>query len=153
MFRRDRPPADTGAGSDAPGLVAVWLPADVQVATVGETFYQDAIAAAAAGIAQGSLPVATLVPEPVNPHDKFAVHLSGRPAGHLPRDVAQRVQFRIRAFMHANGGRPPASAASITYHDVGPEVVLHLDPAPVGLTAAAFHMTPDLDRPSPNSCR
>jgi hypothetical protein len=88
------------------------------------------------------------VPEPDNPHDKFAVgvHLSGRPAGHLPRDVAQRVQLRIRAFMDANRGRPPACAASITYHDVGPEVVLHLDPAPLGLTAAAFHMTPDLDR-------
>jgi hypothetical protein len=126
----------------------MWLPGDVQVATVGETFYQDARAAAEAGIAQGSLPVATLVPEPDNPHDKFAVgvHLNGRPAGHLPRDVAQRVQLTIRAFMDADGGRPPACAASITYHDVGAEVVLHLDPAPLGLTAAAFHMTPDLDR-------
>jgi hypothetical protein len=91
----------------------MWLPGDVQVATVGETFYQDAIAAAAAGIAQGLLPVATLVPEPDNQHDKFAVGvLNGRPAGHLPRDVAQRVQLTIRAFMDANGGRPPACPAS-----------------------------------------
>lgn len=85
----------------------------LQVAIVGETFYQDAIAAAASGIEQGSLPVATLVPEPDNPHDKFAVgvHLNGRPAGHLRRDVARRVQLSIRAFMDANGGRPPASSS------------------------------------------
>jgi hypothetical protein len=48
--------------------------------------------------------------------------------------------------METNGARPPACPASISHHEVGPEVVLHLDPAPLGLTAAAFDTVPDLDR-------
>ena len=104
MFRRARPPAPTGAARPAPGLVPIWLPGGVRVAIVGETFYQDANAAAASGIAQGSLPVETVVLEPDNRHDNFAVgvHLNGRPAGHLLRDVVQRVKLSIRAFMDAN---------------------------------------------------
>jgi hypothetical protein len=143
IFRLARLRASAGAASAAPIVQPIWLPGDVEVAVVGETFYWEAITAASASTA----PVAVLLPEPGNPHDPFAVgiHLNNRPAGHLSWEVARQVQAAIQAFIAANGGRPPTCPASIFQHDVGPEVVLHLGPARLGLTAGSFDTVPDLD--------
>lgn len=68
-------------------------------AVVGESHYQPALVAAAAGtqVAEGDFSggpevIAALVPEPRNPHDRNAVRvdIAGRTVGYLPREDAAR---------------------------------------------------------------
>ncbi|WP_164887553.1 HIRAN domain-containing protein [Paenirhodobacter populi] len=60
---------------------------------VGESYYQDALAAIAGPKTEGGVEhvcTARLVPEPSNPHDPnaVAVHIGGRKVGHLSRLAA-----------------------------------------------------------------
>jgi hypothetical protein len=87
--------------------------------------------------------------------------VNGEHVGFLPRDMARRVQPAIAAFSHTHGGRLVSCPAQIRWHDVGPQVVLLLDPGPLGLRPEAFETVPDmaatigrllvrLDEPSPH---
>lgn len=139
-----------------------WLPGRIEVQVAGEWFHQDAIHAVEEHRSPGSLLVAVLVPDPGNPYDSnaVAVEVNGELVGFLPRDMARRVQPAIAAFSHAHGGRLVSCPAEIRWHDVGPQVVLLLDPQPLGLQPEALETVPDmaaaierllarLDEPSP----
>jgi hypothetical protein len=141
----------------------VWLPGRIEVQVAGESFHQDAIHAVEERSPPGSPLVAVLVPDPGNAHDSnaVAVYVNGEHVGFLPRDMARRVQPAIAAFSHTHGGRLVSCPAQIRWHDVGPQVVLLLDPGPLGLRPEAFETVPDMaatigrllvrfDEPSPH---
>jgi tetratricopeptide (TPR) repeat protein len=124
-----------------------WLPGAVQVAVAGETFHADAIRTVQWASSPGKPLVAVLTPEPDNFHDPHAVavHLNGQHVGYLPREVAARVQPALVRFGQEHGGCLVSTPAEIRMHDLGPEIVLWLDPRPLGVSAEAFQVVPDLD--------
>jgi hypothetical protein len=141
----------------------VWLPGGIEVQVAGESFHEDAIHAVEERRSPGSPLVAVLVPDTGNPYDPNAVaaYVNGKLVGFLPRDMARRVQPAIVAFCHPHGGRLVSCPAEIRWHDVGPQVVLLLDPEPLGLRPEAFEAVPDMaatigrllarfDEPSPH---
>ncbi len=140
----------------------VWLPGNVEVRVAGESFHVDAIRAAEQSRSPGSQLTAVLVPDPGNAHDSHAVevHVNGEHVGFLLREVAARAQAAIVAFSLAHGGRRVSCPAEIRWRDVGPQVVLLLDPRPLGLRAEMLTAVPDmavtimrllsrLDKPAP----
>jgi hypothetical protein len=103
-----------------------------------------------------------LVPDPTNAYDPnaLAVYVNDQHVGFLPRDLAWRLRPALAAFSHAYGGCLVACAAEIRWHDIGPQVVLLIDPHPLGLRAEDFETIPNmaatigrllarLDEPSP----
>lgn len=80
----------------------------MRMSVVGESFYQDAIIKVSGAPASGEFRhecTACLVPEPTNPHDKFAVRveIDGTHVGYLPRGSARRYHRRLVALL-ADGG-------------------------------------------------
>jgi tetratricopeptide (TPR) repeat protein len=160
--KAERKATAAAAAVSASQLKRVWLPGRMEVQVAGESFHQDAIHAVEEHSSPGSPLVADLRPDPGNPHDSnaVAVYVNGEHVGFLPRDMAPRMQPAIAAFSHANGGRLVSCPAEIRWHDVGPQVVLRLDPRPLGLSPEAVETVPDmaattmrllarLDEPSP----
>jgi hypothetical protein len=131
-----------------PGPEPVWLPGNVEVQIVGETFYLAAIKAATRRVPPGSRLPAVLIAEPDNPYDANAVgvYLNGQRVGHLAREIAPAVRAALAKFAGANDGRPPACPAQVIWHDAVPQVILYLDPAPLGLPASLFSGVPDSAR-------
>lgn len=135
-----------------PGPAPAWLPGDVEVQVVGETFYAAAIREAERCGRPGLPHVAVLVPEPDNPHDHnaIAVFVNGFLVGHLPREVAAAVQPSLVAFTVASSGRAVACPARISWQQIDgqpvAQVVLSLDPAPLGLQPEDFDYVPEIDR-------
>lgn len=138
--RQPRAAVITGPGPDP-----VWLPGDAEVQVSGETFHEEAIRNATRH--EGPV-AAVLVPEPGNPHDAsaVAVFLGGRLAGHLSRHVTPVVQPALTAFLAARQARGVSCPARISWHQIEErtvaQVVLLLDPAPLGLTADSFRPVP-----------
>lgn len=130
----------------------MWLPGDVEVQVSGETFHAEAIRAADRCTPPGVPDVAVLVPEPGNPHDHsaIAVFVNGFLCGYLSREIAGAVQPALTAFAKENGGRAVSCPAQILWHDIDNQViaqiVLHLDPSPLGLAPAVFGQVPEIDR-------
>lgn len=163
--RRRSPGADSvaqGTSRDDSHGQPVWLPGTIEVQVAGESFHEDAIRTAEKRRAPGSPFVAVLEPDPGNVYDSnaVAVYVDGEHVGFLPREVARRVQLAIATFSDAHGGRLVSCPAQIRWHDVGPQVVLLLDPRPLGLQPEVFETIPDmavtimrflarLDQPSP----
>ncbi len=145
--RRDRP-----AARDAQGPLRihqdrlVWLPGQVEVQVAGESFHLAAIKAAHQRTSQDSPSVAVFVPEPGNIHDSHAVavYVAGEHVGFLPRDLARQAQPALVAFSCSHGGRLVSCPAEIRWHEVGPQVVLQLDPAPLGLRPEVFEIVSDM---------
>lgn len=78
-----------------------------RINVVGESLYQGAIIKSSGAPARGEFRsecTAHLVPEPTNPHDKFAVRveIDGRHVGYLARGSARRYHRRL-AVMLADG--------------------------------------------------
>jgi tetratricopeptide (TPR) repeat protein len=90
--------------------------------------------------------VAVLVPDPANAYDPnaIAVYVNNEHVGFLPRDLARRLRPALAAFTHANGGSLVACAAEIRWHDIGPQVVLLINPQPLGLRAEDFETLPNM---------
>lgn len=134
-----------------PSQPPAWLPGNVNVQLAGETFHAAAIREACRCSQPGVPDVAILIPEPGNPHDHnaVAVHVNRFLAGHLPRQIAAAVQPALTAFT-AKTGRHVACPARITWHEISgrpvAQVILSLDPAPLGLGPEIFGHIPDLDR-------
>ena len=124
----------------------IWLPGSVEVQLPGEFYHEDEIRAVYERKSPGSPLVAVLVPDPGNAHDSNAVAVSviGEDVGFLPREIAQRVQATIATFSRAHGGRLVSCPAEIRWQDVGPQLVLLLDPVPLGLRPEAFEAAPDM---------
>lgn len=124
-----------------------WLPGRVEVQVAGESFHTAAIRRAQADVSLGSPLAAVFIPEPDNLHDSHAVAVYARDqhVGYLPRNVANRVQPALMAFSSVNGGQLVSCPAEIRWHDVGPQVVLWLDPAPLGIADEIFQVIPDLN--------
>jgi hypothetical protein len=145
---REIPPPST----QRDGVAPVWLPGHVEVQVSGETFHAKAIRAADRCTPPGVPDVAVLIPEPGNPHDHsaIAVFVNGFLAGYLSREIAGAVQPALTAFAEANGGRPVSCPAQILWHEIDnqtiAQVILYLDPAPLGLAPAVFEKIPDIDR-------
>jgi hypothetical protein len=135
-----------------PGPEPVWLPGDVEVQVSGETFHAEAIREADRRGRPGVPDVAVLVTEPGNPHDHsaIAVFVNGFLVGHLSREIAGAVQPALLAFTAANTGRNVACPARILWHEIDnqpvAQVILHLDPAPLGLAPDVFTPIPEPDR-------
>ena len=134
------------------GPEPVWLPGNVEVQVSGETFHAEAIREADRHRPPGVTDVAVLVLNPNNPHDHsaVAVFVNGFLAGHLSREIAGAVQPPLVAFAAANCGRAVACPARIIWHEIDnqpvAQVVLRLDPAPLGLTPDDFKPVPEIDR-------
>jgi hypothetical protein len=128
-----------------------WLPGDVEVQVSGETFHAAAIREACRSSQPGVPDVAVLVPEPGNPHDHsaIAVYVNRFHAGYLLRQIAAAVQPALIAFT-ASTGRNVACPARILWHEIdgypATQVILSLNPAPLGLGPEAFDQIPELDR-------
>jgi hypothetical protein len=96
--------------------------------------------------------VAVLIPQPGNPqdHSAIAVFVNGFHVGYLSRQIAPAVQPALTAFTAARSGRPVACPARILWHEIDnqtvAQVILNLDPAPLGLPSEVFQPLPDLDR-------
>ena len=124
-----------------------WMPGTTEVPVAGETFHGDAILAARLGAQPGSPLVGVLVPEPDNTHDPHAVavYLNREHVGYLPRGIAPAVQPALLRFTAAHAGRVVSCPALVNDWEVGPQVVLLLDPGPLAVNPAAFEILPDLD--------
>lgn len=128
-----------------------WLPGDVEVQVSGETFHATAIREACRSSRPGVPDVAILLPEPGNPHDHsaIAVYVNRFHVGYLSRQIAPVVQSALTAFT-ASTGRNVACPARILWHEIDgyavAQVILSLNPAPLGLGPEAFDQVPDLDR-------
>jgi hypothetical protein len=135
-----------------PGPEPAWLPGDVEVQVSGETFHAQAIRDADRSGRPGVPDIAVLVPEPGNPqdHSAIAVFVNGFQVGYLSRQIAGTVQPSLIAFTAANNGRNVACPARILWHEIDnqpvAQVVLNLDPAPLGLAPEVFDHVPELDR-------
>jgi hypothetical protein len=133
------------------GPQPAWLPGQVDVQVSGETFHAAAIREACQSRRPGVPDVAVLVPEPGNPHDHsaIAVYVNGFHVGYLSREIVGAVQPALMAFT-AGTGRNVACPARILWHEIDgysvAQVILSLDPAPLGLPPAAFDQVPELDR-------
>jgi len=90
--------------------------------------------------------MAVLVPDPANAYDPnaLAVYINEHHVGFLPRDIAWQIRPALADFSHAHGGCLVACAAEIRWHDVGPQVVLLIDPQPLGLREEDFETIPDM---------
>jgi hypothetical protein len=143
------------------GVAPVWLAGRTEVQVAGESFHQAAILSALAKAGPAGSMTAVLIPETANPHDRnaVAVYLDAALAGHLPREVAARVHAVLLAFGAARGG-PVACPARVSIYDIGPQVILSLDPGALALPPEAFDAPPELamaiqwltgrlDRPAP----
>ena len=134
------------------GPEPAWLAGDVEVQVSGPTFHAEAIREAERRGQPGVPYVAVLVPEPGNPHDHsaIAVFVSGFQVGYLSREIAGTVQPALAVFTAANSGRNVACPARIIWREIDnqriPQVILNLDPAPLGLAPEAFDQVPELDR-------
>ena len=128
----------------------MWLPGAIEVQVAGESFHQAAAAAEdslAKEAGRARVLRGVLVPDPGNRHDPLAVavYAAGHQVGFLPRSVARQVQPALVAFGQAGSSRRLVSCpAEIRYRDGDPQVVLLLDPAPLGLAPAAFEMVPGI---------
>lgn len=76
----------------------------MRLTVVGESFYQANLAKCSAAPARGEHRyecTACLVPEPTNPHDRFAVRveIDGWHVGYLPRGSARRFHRRLAAML------------------------------------------------------
>ena len=149
-------PADSPQGmSSLPvppsGPEPAWLPGAVEVQVSGETFHGAAIREACHSSRPGVPDVAVLVPEPGNPHDHsaIAVYVNWFHAGYLSRQIATAVQPALVAFT-ASTGRNVACPARILWNEIDgypvAQVILSLNPAPLGLGPDAFDQVPELDR-------
>lgn len=122
----------------------------MEVPVVGETYHADAIRKAEQSTDRE--PIAELIPQPDNPHDRnaVAVNVNDFHVGYVSRQIARAVQPALIAFAAANSGRRVSCPARILWHDFGDEVVaevvLFLDPAPLGLPASMFDHSPELDQ-------
>lgn len=127
---------------------AVWLPGEVEVQVAGESYHGKAILAAQLAAHESGQFVAVLVPEPANPHDLYAVAIlvNGQHVGYIHADVARRVQPALLDFARIHEGRPVSCPAELRQHDIGPQIVLLLNPEPLGLTLETFDVVPDLAR-------
>ena len=147
-LNKSRTPGVTPPSSSFPaGAEPVWLPGGVEVQVAGESFHADAIRSAQLGTPRGATLVAELVPEPDNRHDPnaVAVYVQHMLVGHLPATVASRVQHALQTFADPHGGRRVSCPALIAFRDVGPQVVLLLDPGPLGLAPVEFEVVSDFD--------
>ena len=129
----------------------VWLPGHTEVQVAGETFHEEAIMTAYDSVLEDGHQVSVLrtvlVPQPGNRHDPLAiaVYTAGQHVGFLPRPVAQRVQPTLLAFSQAGEVRRLVSCpAEIDFSRGEPQVVLLLDPAPLGLPPEAFETVPEM---------
>ena len=133
------------------GPQPAWLPGPVDVQVSGETFHAAAIREACHRSRPGVPDVAVLVTEPGNPHDHsaIAVLVNDIHVGYLSREIVGTVQPALMAFI-ARTGQNVACPARILWHEIDgypvAQVILSLDPAPLGLTPEAFDRVPDLDR-------
>ncbi len=128
-----------------------WLPGDVDVQVSGETFHAAAIREACHSSRPGVPDVAVLVPEPGSAHDysAIAVYVNRFHAGYLSRQIAAAVQPALMAFTSSTG-RNVACPARILWHEIDgypvAQVILSLNPAPLGLGPEAFDQVPEMDR-------
>ena len=143
------PPATPGghAGSDD----LVWLPGTIEVQVAGESFHEDAIMAAWDSVVKDGEQVAVLravlVPDPGNRHDPcaVAVYAAGKHVGFLPCAVAPQVQPALLAFGRGGSARRLVSCpADIRWPRGEPQVVLLLDPGPLGMPPSAFEIIPEM---------
>jgi tetratricopeptide (TPR) repeat protein len=128
-------------------LPPAWLPGRVEVQVAGESFHRKAIETVLISASPGSPLTAVLVPKPDNAHDPraVAVFVGGEHVGFLPREVAARAQPALVAFGNASGGRLVSCPAEIRqWTDAVYQVVLWLDPGPLGLLPEAFESIPSL---------
>jgi len=145
------PPQASSALAPPPNQEPVWLPGNVDVQVAGEAFHSTAIKEVCRSRRPGVPDVAVLVPEPGNPydHNAIAVHVNRFQVGYLPRQVTAAAKPALTAFM-ARTGRHVACPARIMWHEINSrsvaQIILSLDPAPLGLGSEAFGHLPDLDR-------
>lgn len=141
--RRRKPPARSGASRAAPpreevrSVQTLWLPGSAQIPVAGESYHLEAIREWEASVRSGQPPEAVLIPEPTNPHDPnaVAVHTAGGVVGYLPRHIATVLQPVLAGFSASHDGLPVACPARI---DPGPQIVLMIDLAELGVDPAAF---------------
>ena len=137
LFRRKDHARPRGV-SPAP---LAWLPGRVEVQVVGESFHLEAIARAETHRSPGSPLTAVLAPESDNKHDRHAVavYVNGEHVGFLSREIAPWVQSALLAFSRRYQGKLASCPAGVRWSNEGmPEVVLWLDPSPLGLPPEAF---------------
>jgi hypothetical protein len=90
---------------------------------------------------------AVLIPDPGNRHDPYAVavYAADKHVGFLPRAVARQVQPALLAFAQGASARRLVSCPTdIRWPRGEPQVVLLLDPGPLGLPPNAFESTPEM---------
>ena len=122
------------------------VPGRTECQVAGESFHLAEIRAVEARRTSGSPLVAVLVPDPSNAYDPnaLAVYVNDEHIGFLPRDLAWRLRPALATFSHAHGGCLVACAAEIRWYDIGPQVVLLIDPESLGLRARDFETIPDI---------
>ncbi len=147
---RPQEPSATRGGHAATDEL-VWLPGPVEVQVAGESFHEDAIMDAWDSVVKDGEQVdvlrAVLIPDPGNRHDPYAVavYTAGKHVGFLPRAVARQVQPALVAFAQEASARRLASCpAEIRWPRGEPQVVLLLDPGPLGLPPSAFETIPEM---------
>jgi hypothetical protein len=132
---RQRSPVPSVANSQP-----FWSPGPVPVTVVGESYYAAAVSRAQQFAASGAEMVGELVPEPSNPHDRnaVAVLVLGDIVGHLPSELAPAVQHALISRLAPYGGRL-GGRVEVQTGNRGPEIVVWIDPAPIGLRPDQLH--------------
>lgn len=147
-FRRPGRDGRPSAPPHLPPLTAdpVWLPGAIEVHVAGESYHADAVRATKEAAVSGGSLAAVLVPEPTNSYDPHAVavFVQGRHVGYLPAPIAAQVQSALLSYSAAQRGRLVSCPATVVDWNVGPQVILLLDPSPLGVAPSVFETIPDL---------
>ncbi|WP_396453062.1 DUF4429 domain-containing protein [Actinomadura sp.] len=134
--------------SRLPELVSspAWLPGDVEIEVVGEVHHEHEMRLASGEPADDGVRTAVLVPEPRFSEypDAVAVFVQTYHVGFISKEICGRVHRAIIDFADSHEGRLPSCPAEFYENIAGMQVVLLIDPRPLGLPPSLFSRVPDI---------
>lgn len=137
LFKRKSPPPPAPPPPPIMPVGSSWAQVPTlsglgRCSVAGESHYQEALwdTCGRDGLAQPArrFVLAQFIPDPANPYDSnaVAVHMDGRIVGHLPRDVAAKMQGTVLQMAHAGatatcwaeilGGTPDKPSLGVMLH-------------------------------------
>ncbi|MGI8335989.1 DUF4429 domain-containing protein [Actinomadura scrupuli] len=142
------PPETTPARLPQLVVAPAWLPGDVEVEVAGEAHRRESVRAVAADPGVDGVRSAVLVPEPPSSRypDAVAIFVQTHLVGYLAKEISSQVHRAVLDFAASRAGQLPSCPAEFYENFGGQQVLLMLDPRPLGLPLTLFSHEPELAR-------